>query len=83
VEQIPDKINCVTLHLVGYTLEYFSDFVKLYRKIRVKYHFRSNMAFTVQNLKILGIGKRKYVNVSYAEVKDSRRRNLFTPLRKV
>jgi hypothetical protein len=22
VEQFPDKINCVTLHLVGYTLEY-------------------------------------------------------------
>jgi len=21
VEQVPDKINCVTLHLVGYTLE--------------------------------------------------------------
>jgi len=23
VEQFPDKINCVTLHLVGYTLEYY------------------------------------------------------------
>ena len=23
VEQFPDKINCVTLHLVGYILEYF------------------------------------------------------------
>jgi len=22
VEQFPDKINCVTLHLVGYILEY-------------------------------------------------------------
>jgi hypothetical protein len=25
VEQFPDKINCVTLHLVGYILEYFYD----------------------------------------------------------
>ena len=25
VEQIPDKINCVTLHLVGYILEYIYD----------------------------------------------------------
>jgi len=25
VEQFPDKINCVTLHLVGYRLEYGSD----------------------------------------------------------
>ena len=24
VEQFPDKINCVTLHLVGYILEYES-----------------------------------------------------------
>jgi len=24
VEQFPDKINCVTLHLVGYILEYSS-----------------------------------------------------------
>jgi len=23
VEQFPDKINCVTLHLFGYMLEYF------------------------------------------------------------
>jgi len=23
VEQFPDKINCVTLHLVGYVLEYY------------------------------------------------------------
>ena len=23
VEQFPDKINCVTLHLVGYILEYY------------------------------------------------------------
>ena len=23
VEQFPDKINCVTLHLVGYMLEYY------------------------------------------------------------
>jgi hypothetical protein len=25
VEQFSDKINCVTLHLVGYTLEYHYD----------------------------------------------------------
>ena len=25
VEQSPDKINCVTLHLVGYILEYYYD----------------------------------------------------------
>jgi hypothetical protein len=25
VEQFPDKINCVTLHIVGYILEYASD----------------------------------------------------------
>jgi hypothetical protein len=25
VEQFPDKINCVTLHLVGYILEYCYD----------------------------------------------------------
>jgi len=25
VEQFPDKINCVTLHLVGYILEYSYD----------------------------------------------------------
>ena len=25
VEQFPDKINCVTLHLVGYMLEYSYD----------------------------------------------------------
>ena len=25
VEQPPDKINCVTLHLVGYTLQYYYD----------------------------------------------------------
>ena len=25
VEQFPDKINCVTLHLVEYILEYASD----------------------------------------------------------
>jgi hypothetical protein len=25
VEQFPDKINCVTLHLVGYILEYHYD----------------------------------------------------------
>jgi hypothetical protein len=25
VEQLPDKINCVTLHLVGYILEYSYD----------------------------------------------------------
>ena len=24
-EQSPDKINCVTLHLVGYILEYYYD----------------------------------------------------------
>jgi hypothetical protein len=24
-EQFPDKINCVTLHLVGYILEYYYD----------------------------------------------------------
>jgi len=26
VEQFPDKINCVTLHLVGYILEYYYVF---------------------------------------------------------
>ena len=25
VEQFPDKINCETLHLVGYILEYYYD----------------------------------------------------------
>jgi hypothetical protein len=25
VEKFPDKINCVTLHLVGYILEYYYD----------------------------------------------------------
>jgi len=25
VEQFPVKVNCVTLHLVGYTLEYYYD----------------------------------------------------------
>ena len=25
VEQFPDKINCVTLHLVGYILECYDD----------------------------------------------------------
>jgi len=25
VQQFPDKINCVTLHLVGYILEYYYD----------------------------------------------------------
>ena len=25
VEQFPDNINCVTLHLVGYILEYYYD----------------------------------------------------------
>ena len=25
VEQFPDKINCVTSHLVGYILEYYYD----------------------------------------------------------
>jgi len=25
VKQLPDKINCVTLHLVGYILEYYYD----------------------------------------------------------
>jgi hypothetical protein len=25
VEQFPDKIKCVTLHLVGYILEYYYD----------------------------------------------------------
>ena len=25
VEQFPDKINCVMLHLVGYILEYYYD----------------------------------------------------------
>jgi hypothetical protein len=25
VEQFPDKINCVTLHLVGYILKYYYD----------------------------------------------------------
>ena len=25
VEQFPDKINCVTLHLVGHILEYYYD----------------------------------------------------------
>jgi hypothetical protein len=25
VEQFPDKINCVKLHLVGYILEYYYD----------------------------------------------------------
>jgi len=25
LEQLPDKINCVTLHLVGYILEYSYD----------------------------------------------------------
>jgi hypothetical protein len=25
VEQFPDKINCVTVHLVGYITEYYSD----------------------------------------------------------
>jgi hypothetical protein len=25
VEQFPDKVNCVTLHLVGYILEYYYD----------------------------------------------------------
>jgi len=27
VEQFPDKINCVMLHLVGYILEYYSNFL--------------------------------------------------------
>jgi len=27
VEQFPDKINCVMLHLVGYILEYFTRLV--------------------------------------------------------
>ena len=26
VEQFPDKINCVTLHLVGYILEYGKEY---------------------------------------------------------
>jgi len=25
IEQFPDEINCVTLHLVGYILEYYYD----------------------------------------------------------
>jgi hypothetical protein len=25
VQQFPDKVNCVTLHLVGYILEYYYD----------------------------------------------------------
>jgi len=35
VEQLPDKINCVTLHLVGYILEYnpISPFIGLYQNV--------------------------------------------------
>jgi hypothetical protein len=33
VEQFPDKINCVTLHLVGYILEYHYDARTHERKI--------------------------------------------------
>lgn len=68
---------------VYFLYDIFSRFCKVIKKSTSKSHFRSNMAFTAQNLTILGLGKRKYVKVSYAEVKDSRRRNLFTPLRKV
>jgi hypothetical protein len=32
VEQFPDKINCVTLHLVGYILEY----ITMYGPMNVK-----------------------------------------------
>jgi hypothetical protein len=31
VEQFPDKINCVTLHLVGYILEYRIQLILFYR----------------------------------------------------
>jgi hypothetical protein len=61
----------------------FYRFCKIVQEKRVKCHFRSNKAFTAQNVTILGTGKRKYVKVSYAGVKGSTRRNLFTPLRKV
>jgi hypothetical protein len=30
VQQFPDKINCVTLHLVGYILEYLFQSIYIY-----------------------------------------------------
>jgi len=36
VQQFPDKINCVTLHLVGYILEYYYD-AQTYEHLKKKY----------------------------------------------
>ena len=33
VEQFPGKINCVTLHLVGYILEYLDDWLTVHYRI--------------------------------------------------
>jgi len=68
---------------VYFLYDIFSRFCKVVKKSTSKSHFRSNVAVTAQNLTILGLGKRKYVKVSYAEVKDSTRRYLFPPLHKV
>jgi len=40
VEQFPDKINCVTLHLVGYILEYNAKVILL---INIWYNIYSSL----------------------------------------
>jgi hypothetical protein len=36
VQQFPDKINCVTLHLVGYILEYSYD-AQTHKRLRMTF----------------------------------------------
>ena len=76
------KTHSYSTIFVLFLYDIFSRFCKVVNKSASKTHFQSNMAFSAQNLTLLGLGKRKYV-VSHAEVMDSTRRNLFTPLRKV
>jgi hypothetical protein len=52
VEQFPDKINCVMLHLVGYILEYYLWRVCAYVAVNVAYertdfHSYKNKIFDV------------------------------------
>jgi hypothetical protein len=49
VEQFPDKINCVTLHLVGYILEYCYIELHTNRTIEVKSTNRNKFCILSQH----------------------------------
>ena len=47
VEQFPDKINCVTLHLVGYILDYSHNARTYARKKKIGYFLRYNYSTSI------------------------------------